>query len=176
MKFSELERRYSETIHEKLQELRAFLTDHALDPAAHPADAYLFLSKLKSVLGNLNNDISFVATLMAKQYLSGKFDLRAFDAAAKAQGAPGIDIEFRTQDGKRIVAEIKTTFPYQPGFGAKQREMISKDIDKLKKSDADAKFLFLTEQLSFEAAKKIRAWTGSGIRVVLLPRGEEFLL
>jgi len=38
------------------------------------------------------------------------------------------------------------------------------------------KFLFLTEQLSFEAAKKIRAWTGSGIRVVLLPRGEEFLL
>jgi len=54
--------------------------------------------------------------------------------------------------------------------------MISKDIDKLKKSDADVKFLFLTEQLSFEAAKKIRAWTGSGIRVVLLPRGEEFLL
>lgn len=113
---------------------------------------------------------------MAKDYLSRDFDVRGFDAAVKAQGAPGIDIEFRTPDGKRIAAEIKTTFPYQPGFGAKQREMISKDIDKLKKSSADVKFLFLTEQLSFEAAKKIRAWTGSGIRVVLLPRGEEFLL
>jgi hypothetical protein len=176
MKLSQREDGYSATVHAKLQELRAFLTDNALDPAAHPADAYLFLSKLKSVLGNLNNDISFVATLVAKEYLSQKFDVSAFDAAAKAQGAPGIDIEFRTWDGKRIAAEIKTTFPYQPGFGAKQREMISKDIEKLKKSNADVKFLFLTEQLSFEAVKKIRAWTGSGIRVVLLPHGEEFLL
>jgi hypothetical protein len=75
-----------------------------------------------------------------------------------------------------MAAEIKTTFPYQPGFGAKQREMISKDIEELKKSDADVKFLFLTEQQSFEAAKKIRAWKGSGIRVVLLPRGKEFVL
>lgn len=176
MKISEPERRYSGTIHEKLQELRAFLTDNALDPAAHPADAYLFLSKLKSVLGNLNNDISFVATLMAKDYLSRNFDVSAFYAAAKAQGAPGIDIEFCTPDGKRIAAEIKTTYPYQPGFGAQQRAMISKDIDKLKKSTADVKFLFLTEELSFESVKKVRSWTGAGIRVVLLPRGDEFLL
>ena len=68
--------------------------------------------------------------------------MSAFDADAKAQGAPGIDIEFRTQDGRRIAAEIKTTFPYQPGFGAKQREMISKDIEKLKKSNADVKVPF----------------------------------
>jgi hypothetical protein len=176
MKISEPETRYSRTIHEKLQELRAFLTDNALDPAAHPADAYLFLSKLKSVLGNLNNDISFVATLMAKDYLSRHFDVSAFDAAAKAQGAPGIDIEFCTQDGMRVAAEIKTTFPYQLGFGAKQHEMISKDIDKLKKSNADVKFLFLTERLSFEAARKVRNWTGCGIRVVLLPAGDEQLL
>jgi len=176
MKLSQTEHGYSATIHAKLQELRTFLTDTALDPAAHATDAYLFLSKLKSVLGNLNNDISFVATLMAKEYLSRKFYVSAFDAAAKAQGASGIDIEFRTQDGKRIAAEIKTTFPYQPGFGAKQREMISKDIEKLKKSNADAKFLFLTERLSFEAARKVRNWTGCGIRVVLLPAGDEQLL
>jgi hypothetical protein len=175
-KLSDDERKHSESIHRKLQDLRAFFTDHALDPAANPAEAYHFFAKLKTVLGNLNNDISFVATLMAKEYLSRSFDVAGFDAAAKAQGAPGIDIEFRTHDGKRVAAEIKTTFPYQPGFGAKQREKISKDIDKLKKSDADVKFLFLTEQLSFESVKKVRAWSGAGIRVVLLPGGEELTL
>lgn len=176
MKLSKTEHAYSASIHSKLQELRAFFTDNALDTEAHPNDTYLFLSKLKAVLGNVNNDISFVATLMAKEYLSRSFDVSRFDAAEKAQGAPGIDIEFRTQDGKRIAAEIKTTFPYQPGFGAKQREMISKDIEKLKKSDADVKFLFLTERLSFETARKVRNWTGCGIRVVLLPAGDEQLL
>ena len=176
MKLSDIEHGYSASIHSKLRELRKFLTENALDPAAHPADTYLFLSNLKAILGNASNDLSFVATLMAKEYLSEHFDVSAFDAAAKAQGAPGIDIEFRTDDGKRIAAEIKTTFPYQPRFGAKQREMISKDIAKLKGSNADIKFLFLTEQRSFYEAKKIRQWSGAGIRVVLLPDGDEFSL
>lgn len=176
MKLSDLEREYSTTIHTKLRELRDFFSEAPLDPEAHPIEAYRFLSRLKGVLGNLNNDISYVATLMAKEYLSQHFDISSFDAAAKPQGAAGIDVEFRTPDGRRIAAEIKTTFPYQPGFGAQQRATISKDIEKLKKSDADAKFLFVTEQLTFESVKKVRAWTGAGIRVVLLPGGEELTL
>jgi hypothetical protein len=161
MKLSDTEHRYSAGIHAKLQDLREFFTDKALDSEAHPAEAYSFLSQLKAILGNLNNDISFVAPLMAKEYLSTRFDMGGFDAAAKAQGAPGIDIEVRTPDGKRIAAEVKTTFPYQAAFGAKQREMISKDIAKLKESNADTKFLLLTERLSFEAAKKNSRVDGS---------------
>lgn len=176
MKLSDLEREYRTTIHTKLRELREFFSEAPLDPEAHPTEAYRFLSRLKGVLGNLNNDISYVATLMAKEYLSRQFDITSFDAAAKPQGASGIDIEFRTPDGKCIAAEIKTTFPYQPAFGAKQREMISKDVAKLKSSTADVKFLFLTEKLSFEAAKKVRTWMSAGIHVVLLPSGEEFFL
>jgi hypothetical protein len=176
MRLSALEQRRSAIVHVKLKELRAFLTDNALDPEAHAADTYRFLSKLKSVLGNLNNHVSFVGTLMAKEYLSRLFEIGDFDAAAKAQGAAGIDIDFRTPDGKHIAAEIKTTFPYQPGFGAKQREMISKDVAKLRASNADVKFLFLTERLSFDAAKKIGAWAGANIHVVLLPTGDEYIL
>ncbi len=176
MKVSAIERKYNTRIHAKLRDLREFFTADPLNPEAQAAEAYLFLSKLKAILGNLNNDLSYVATLMAKEYLSRQFDISCFDAAAKPQGASGIDVEFHTPDGKRIAAEIKTTFPYQPGFGAKQREMISKDIDKLKKSSADVKFLFLTEELSFESVKKVRAWTGAGVRVVLLPGGEELTL
>src|ERR1700678_3552962 len=129
MKLSDIEREYSTSIHTKLRELKEFFSEAPLDLEADPLDAYRFLSRLKGVLGNLNNDISYVATLMAKEYLSQHFDITSFDAAAKPQGALGIDVEFRTPNGKRIAAEIKTTYPYQPGFGAQQRATISKDID-----------------------------------------------
>jgi hypothetical protein len=43
-----------------------------------------------------------------------------------------MDIEAITLDGLIIVGELKTTEPYQPGFGAQQRTMIMKDLDRCK--------------------------------------------
>jgi hypothetical protein len=73
---------------------------------------YEFFSELRDIQGNSSNDLSFVATLLAKRYLSQHFQI-SFCAAEKPQGAPGIDIDCRTPAGERIVGEIKTTKPYQ---------------------------------------------------------------
>ena len=103
-----------------------------------PVQSLSYLATLKNILGNLNNDVGFAASLLVKTFLKNRFGV-AFDAAFKPQGAPGIDINLRTFDGRRIVAEIKTTKPYQPNFGAKQREEIRKDLDPLARTEADYK-------------------------------------
>jgi len=127
----ELETRYCIDIAERVSCMRAFLNDYAL---AEPPDAtqwYPFLSELRRIQGNLSSDVSFVATHLAKQFLSSRFEVE-FDAADKPQGAPGIDIDIRTADGKRIVGKIKTMVPYQAtDFGAQQAADFKKDFAKL---------------------------------------------
>ena len=56
-------------------------------------------------MGNLNNNVGFVATLLVKAYTERRFAITDFDAGAKAQGAAGIDIVAKTGDGKMIVGE-----------------------------------------------------------------------
>jgi hypothetical protein len=134
-----------------------------------------YLTNAKNILGNLNNDIAFLATVLAKSYLHQRFGV-AFDATAKPQGAPGIDIDISTAEHGRIVGEIKTTKPYQPGFGAKQREEICKDLDRLAGTPAERRFMFVSDADTFEtlcgAPFSRRA---SGIEVVKLTSGRTFL-
>jgi len=176
MKLSKIEHQYSEAIRVKLEALHQILIDDVLSPETQPAETYRFLTRVKIALGNFNNDLSFIATLMAKEYLAKQLDVSTFDAAAKAPGSPGIDIVFTTRDGKRVAGEVKTTIPYKPGFGANQREKIGNDIEKLRASNADMKFLFFTDRTTFEAARQVPAWVGTKIKVVLLPTGEEYSL
>jgi len=117
--------------------LRAFLAEHQVDDAACPSAWLAYLTGIKDALGNLNNDVSFAATLLIKDYLQGRFGISDFDAGGKAQGAVGMDIEAITLDGLIIVGELKTTKPYQSGFGAQQRTMILKDLDRLHSTAAD---------------------------------------
>ena len=59
---------YCEAIRGKDHALRTFLVGSIL---ADPADArqwLAYLSGIKHALGNLNNDVSFVATLLVKRY------------------------------------------------------------------------------------------------------------
>jgi hypothetical protein len=72
------------------------------------------LSGIKEIVGNASNDLSLVATLMAKEHLYRMLPMQPFDAALKPQGASGLDIDECTVDGERVVAEIKTTSPYRP--------------------------------------------------------------
>jgi hypothetical protein len=142
---SDSEERARAAILEKDRVLRLYLAEHHLSPADDPAVWLAYLTGIKNLLGNVSNDLGFIATLLVKFYLAQRFGIADFDAAAKAQGAAGIDIEARTADGQTVIGELKTTKPYQPGFGAQQRATIIKDLVRLATATADHRFVFVTD-------------------------------
>jgi hypothetical protein len=170
------EESFCQTIRTKDLTLRSFLEREAL---ANPLDAIhwlCYLTGIKHSLGNLNNDIGFVATLLAKAYLNRRFGITDFDAAGKPQGASGIDIEARTDDGKIVVGELKTTKPYQPGFGAQQRMSILKDLARLATTRADYRFMFVVDPDAYRAlCRRNFASKAPGVEVVDLVTGENFI-
>jgi hypothetical protein len=103
-------------IREKDRALRRFLAEQSVAADVAPAQWLSYLTGIKAVLGNLSNDLGFVETLLVKHYLERRFAITDFDAAGKAQGATGVDIEAATADGRTIVGELKTTTP-RSGFG-----------------------------------------------------------
>jgi len=165
-----------QNIKNRIEQVRSYLIAKGLPKLEDVAGWYNFLADIKSIQGNFNNDISFLATLMAKQYLEKKYGLSGFNAAEKAQGAPGLDIDVKLPNGKRLVAEIKTTSPYKPNdLGAQQKNTFKKDFVKLANAKADIKLFFLTEQRTFNLMRipKYRSEL-SDVTVVHLPTGEEF--
>jgi hypothetical protein len=159
----------------RLIQLRTFLAERPL-PVPEDAPAwYDYLAALKEIQGNAHNDVSFAATLMAKIHLQAKFHSALFDAAEKAQGAPGLDIDPRLPVRRRLVAEIKTTLPYNPDdLGAQQKATFERDFSKLRSAKADVKIFFLTERRTFELMRKAKYRSRlAGVTVVLLPQGEE---
>ncbi len=83
---------FCDAIRDKDRSLRRFLNTNVF-PADIDAHGWLaYLTGIKSALGNLSNDLGFVATLLVKRYLQHRFGIANFDAASKLQGAPGVDI------------------------------------------------------------------------------------
>jgi hypothetical protein len=171
---TESEKRYCSEIADRVSRMREFLNKNVLVEPPEPTEWHSFLSTLRKIQGNLSNDGSFIATLLAKQYLCSKFDVE-FDAAEKPQGAPGIDIDIETSEGHRIVAEIKTTVPYQVSdFGAQQAASFKKDFAKLAASEAKHKFLFVTDSGAFSALQKDKyTKLMPGVRIVHLATRQE---
>jgi hypothetical protein len=119
--------------------------------------------------------VSFVATLLAKEYLAGRHSGCAFDCAAKSQSAPGLDINV-VVGNQRIVGEIKTTYPYnETDFGAAQLDSFRADFAKLAAAKADAKYLFLTEPEAFDVLSKRYRRELRGVSVVSLLDGRKFV-
>jgi len=117
--------------------------------------------------------MSFIAALMAKEYLGTVMSLRPFDIGDKPQGAPGLDLDELTIDGRRVVAEIKTTTPYQGNdLGAAQKAAFEKDFVKLNAASADLKYFFVTDRKTFEIVSRKYSKRLPGVNVVLLPQGE----
>jgi hypothetical protein len=96
---------------QRVQEAREFLCSRAPQDD-DPATWFLYLSVLKTIQGNADNDLSFLACILAKRYLLEVHGDVSFDAAHRLQGAPGLDIDFRAADGRRVIGEVKTTTPY----------------------------------------------------------------
>jgi hypothetical protein len=159
----------------RLIRLASYLATKCPPQSDCPVEWYGFLAGLKDELGNLNNGVSLIATLLAKDYLVSRLSLAPFDAAAKAQGASGLDIDERTREGARVIAEIKTTHPYKADdLGAQQASSFKKDASKLRNTKAEHKFFFVTDSTTFEVMKKPKYRSMfDGIRVVLLPSGAE---
>lgn len=171
---TENERRYCSEIADRVSQMREFLNKNVLVEPPQPIEWHSFLSRLRKIQGNLSNYGSFIATLLAKQYLFSKFGV-GFDAAEKPQGASGIDIDIETSEGHRIVSEIKTTVPYQvTDFGANQANAFKKDFAKLAASEARYKYLFVTDSAAFSALQKDKyTKLMPGVRIVHLLTGEE---
>ncbi len=168
------ESKYCTDITDRLERACALLKGRKMDDPVDPVALYDVLSSRRQIQGNLSNDVSFAASLLAKKYLLSAFGAE-FDAAAKPQGAAGIDIDVQAPDGSRIVAEIKTTVPYQfADFGAQQAESFKRDFAKLAAADAVHKFLFVSEPSAFSVVTKPK-YTKliPGVRIVLLATGEE---
>jgi len=137
-----------------------------------PAQWHTFLYAIKSIVGNANNDVSFIASLMAKEYLLRVLPILDFDIGLKPQGAPGLDIDVKTVDGRRVVAEIKTTSPYHPrDLGAQQKVTFKKDFAKLNAAHAERKFFFLTDRTTFDIVCARYIDQLHDVQVVLLPSG-----
>jgi hypothetical protein len=167
---------YCDAIREKDRNLREFLDNRGLPSNFDAHEWLIYLTGIKSALGNLNNDLGFVATVLVKKFLGRRFGILDFDAAGKPQGASGIDVEASTPDGRRIVGELKTTKPYQPGFGAAQRTSIIKDLDRLAASSADHRFMFVVDADAYSAlCRPALASRAPGIEIVDLVSGKTFI-
>jgi hypothetical protein len=168
------ETEYLSGIEGRHRHLRSFLQERA--PPTHettPPEWHRLLSTMKAIVGNASNDMSFIAALLAKAYLCQALPMRDFDVALKPQGAPGLDIDELTADGRRVVAEIKTTTPYAgTDLGAQQEAMFAKDFVKLNGALADLKFFFLTDRTAFDLMRRKYHLRIPAVTVVLLPEGE----
>jgi hypothetical protein len=128
LNLSERERNAIQQTRQQIIRLGAFFAKNPPPEADTAAEWFSYLASFKEELGNINNDVSFFATLLAQAYLLEHLDVRPFDAAAKAQGAPGLDIDEQTNGGERIIAEIKTTHPYlEIDLGAQLKTTFVKD-------------------------------------------------
>ncbi|SEP84808.1 hypothetical protein SAMN04487977_101601 [Treponema bryantii] len=99
---------------------------------------------IKDLLGNLNAGVNFLILQKAKIFLEKEFKHPVPDVLLKNVTSQGFKIDYRLDNGKRIIAEAKTTTPTGRDFGAKQRDEIVKVLNKLKSVYADYKYLFVT--------------------------------
>lgn len=165
------EQAYLDRIHERLDQLRAYLNTSSLDTTADVSVWYTYIAEIRAIQGNINNDLSFLSVLLAKKYLVTRFDIGPFDVAIKAQGAPGLDIDVMTTTGERIVAEVKTTVPYtgaKHDLGAQQKKSFQQDFEKLNTATATYKFLFVTDLKTFDILKHRYADRIPDVEIVLV--------
>lgn len=163
---------YIEKISNKLIEAQAFLNNADVDgfSKVEVIEQFELLKGLRRILGNIDNDMSFLGCLLIKEFLQSRHDFPELNMALKAQGSPGLDVDEMTADRKRVIGELKTTYPYKENdLGAQQKNSFLKDFEKLQRSDARFKYFFVTEPRTFEIVCAKYLTYLQGVKVVLLP-------
>jgi hypothetical protein len=106
---------------------------------------------------------------LAKNYLINNHKIKDIDVALKPQSANGLDIDEITEDDKKVIAEIKTIYPYADNdFGAAQKNSFRKDFDKLNNTKADYKYLFVTEEKTFKILNRKYTSELKNVKIILL--------
>lgn len=164
---------YIEKLSNKMIEARTFLNNTEVDAFSKidVIEQFELLKGLRRILGNVDNDMSFLGCLLIKEFLQSRHDLPELNMAFKAQGSPGLDIDEMTTDGKRVIGELKTTYPYKENdLGAQQKNSFLRDFEKLQRNEAEYKYFFLTEPITFNIVCTKYATFLQGVTVVLLPQ------
>ncbi|WP_442598140.1 DUF7662 domain-containing protein [Neobacillus sp. D3-1R] len=173
---------YIENLSTKLDKVRAFLTNElAIDFSKEGlVDQYETLKNFRRIIGNIDNDMSFIGCLLIKEFLNQRYTFSELNMALKPQGSPGLDVDETTIEGKRIIGELKTTYPYKENdLGANQKINFVKDFEKLQQNVADSKYFFVTEGKTFNIVQNKYGQYLNGITLVLLPEAlsdEEFVI
>ncbi len=163
------EQAYFDRIRRQIDELRSYLDTHELPEDSSPDEWFDYAAGMKAIQGNTSNNLSFLACVLAKRYLAARFDIGDYDAAEKAQGAPGLDIDLTTNGNERIVGEIKTTVPHKENdLGSAQKTSFQKDFAKLNRAEAHFKFFFVTNTKTFEVVQQRYIDLIPGVELVLL--------
>ena len=127
-------------INNKMAHLRTFFASQDLQINENNVKTVLtkFL-ELKTVMGKIHGNIHFLARYAAYSFLKEKHGVEI--DLDKPEGQSGLDIE-----EEEIVGEIKTTIPYHDNdFGAKQRDGITEDLERLEESFVKHKYFFVID-------------------------------
>lgn len=109
--------------------------------------------------------------MLIKEFLNKSHSFYELNMALKAQGSPELDVDETTIDGKRVIGELKTTYPYRKNaLGANQKSNFIKDFEKLQQNLADYKYFFVTELKTFDIVQSKYGQHLKGIHLVLLPQ------
>ena len=114
-----------------------------------------FLIGLKNFIGNIDNRIHDSAMVLVSDYLKAKHPkIKNDDWNFKMGSQIGTDIEGIVDGGQKVIGELKTTKPYGlTDFGAKQKEMILKDLERLESANVKNKYFFVIDSDSFNILK-----------------------
>lgn len=158
----------------KLSSVSELLNNAELTDTSSLSDWLKCLNELKNIVGNAHNDLGVVACLMAKDYLSRKLPMRPYDAVAKAQGAPGLDIDEETIHGQRVIGEIKTTGAYgHKDIRGPQVNAIRKDLQRLQATPSEFKFFFVADADIYSIVRRKYSAFLSDVTLVLLSACEK---
>ena len=132
-------------INKKLERIKQFvLTEDMEVNESDIKGAVVKFMKFKGIIGNFSNDIHYLTAYLASSYLKKKHGNEVIVNLDKPSGSSGLDVE-----SNDIVAEIKTTIPYQGhqqnDFGSKQKSEIIPDLKGLESSPAKYKYFFVTD-------------------------------
>ena len=129
-------------------------------------DLYEKYENVKKVLGNFDNDVGCIATIMVKFWLKDNgCDTEEFNCF-ESQNANGFDVDDVTKNGKPVIGELKTTIPVEKDgtkLGANQRKSIKNDLGylmngcktKVDRKGSKPRYMFVTNKNTFEEIKKI---------------------
>ena len=164
---------YIEGLSNKMEKIRGFLSDNMVSDFSDKGvvEQYESLKGFRRIIGNIDNDLSFLGCLLIKEFLIQSHSFYELNMALKPQGSPGLDVDETTIDGKRVIGELKTTYPYQENdLGANQKSNFIKDFEKLQQNVADYKYFFVTELKTFDIVRSKYSKYLKGIHLVLLPQ------